>query len=147
MIQITFTPSTTAQGNVLAQAILSYLSVVDAGETVAEVVAEPKAEAPAAPKKARKPAAVEASASATGGAEVPNETAAAPSEPEAPAASTASSKEPSVSLEQVRAKLTELSQNGKGPEVKALIAKSGATKLTDIPAEKYAEVLAAAQEI
>lgn len=52
---------------------------------------------------------------------------------------------PTVTLEQVRAKLTTLSQDGKQVRVKELITSFGAKKLTDIPAEKFADVLAAAE--
>ncbi|MHB8061338.1 MAG: rRNA biogenesis protein rrp5 [Ruminiclostridium sp.] len=50
-----------------------------------------------------------------------------------------------ITLEQVRAKLTALSHSGKQVQVKALITKFGASKLSDIPAEKYAEVLSEAE--
>ncbi|MDQ7790449.1 MAG: hypothetical protein RDU41_10440 [Clostridia bacterium] len=61
----------------------------------------------------------------------------APAEPEAPA----------VTLEQVRAKLADLAKSGKQAEVKKLITKHGGTKLTDIPADKYAELLAEAEDL
>lgn len=44
-------------------------------------------------------------------------------------------------LETVRAKLATLSQNGMQKEVKAIIESFGVKKLTDIPAEKYPEVM------
>ena len=53
----------------------------------------------------------------------------------------------SVSLEEVRSKLTCLSQNGKQAEVKELIKKFGVVKLTDIPKDKYMELLKAAEAI
>lgn len=58
-------------------------------------------------------------------------------------------KEPAqiITLEQVRAKLAGLSQGGKQAEVKKLIQKFGASKLTEIPADKYAEVMEAAEAI
>ena len=49
--------------------------------------------------------------------------------------------QPAYTLETVRAKLAALSQSGKQKEVKAIIESFGATKLTDIPAEKYPEVM------
>lgn len=52
-----------------------------------------------------------------------------------------------VTLEDVRGKLATLSQTGKAKEVKQLIASYGATKLTEIPTEQYAEVLAKAEEL
>ncbi|MDF2902402.1 MAG: putative rRNA biosis protein rrp5 [Bacillus sp. (in: firmicutes)] len=57
------------------------------------------------------------------------------------------SSESLVSLESVRSVLATLSQNGKQLQVKGLIAEFGAKKLTDIPVEKYAELLAAAEAI
>ncbi|RIW36043.1 rRNA biogenesis protein rrp5 [Bacillus salacetis] len=44
-------------------------------------------------------------------------------------------------LEDVRAKLAALSQDGKQVQVKELITGFGAKKLSDIPAEKYPELL------
>ena len=90
--------------------------------TMPEEAEAPKAEPVA---KKRKPAAVE---------------------PEAPAAETPAPAS-TVTLEQVRAKLTELSQGGKAANVKTLIAKFGGTKLTDLKAEQYADVLAAAEAL
>jgi len=55
--------------------------------------------------------------------------------------------ETNITLEQVRAKLTPLSQAGKQAQVKKLITDLGATKLTEIPAEKYAELLVKAEEL
>lgn len=54
--------------------------------------------------------------------------------------------EPKIELEQVRAKLGNLSRDGKQAEVKELIKKY-AKKLTEIPPEKYAEVMAAAEAL
>lgn len=54
-------------------------------------------------------------------------------EPPAPA--------PSASLEDVRAKLAGLVQSGKQAEVKELLAAFGATKLSEIPAERYGELM------
>lgn len=52
-----------------------------------------------------------------------------------------------ITLEEVRAKLTSLSQCGKQAEVKEIIKKFGASKLTDIPKDKYEELLKAAEAI
>ncbi|HLN88997.1 MAG TPA: hypothetical protein VK253_02920 [Candidatus Binatia bacterium] len=52
-----------------------------------------------------------------------------------------------VSLEQVRAVMTSLTQSGKQAEAKELIRSLGYKKLTDVPADRYAELLAAAEEI
>lgn len=46
-----------------------------------------------------------------------------------------------ITLETVRAKLATLSQAGKQEQVKNLIQKFGAKKLTEIPEEKYSELL------
>jgi len=54
---------------------------------------------------------------------------------------------PKFTLEQVRAKLTELSTANHKDEIKALFAKFGAKKLTEVPAENYAELMAAAEMI
>lgn len=54
---------------------------------------------------------------------------------------------PKITIEEVRTKLADLSKSGKQAEVKALISKFGASKLTDIPAEKYPELLDAAKEL
>jgi hypothetical protein len=150
MIQITFTPKTPEQAAVVAEAIGKYLGTVPVGGTVAEVE-EPAAVSPKRKSKSTGSASPSASAasptvSTESSAEVPNEPAAEPSEPEAPAASTASSPV-AVTLEDVRGVLAKLSQGGKAAEVKGLISKFGAAKLTEIPADKYADVLAAAQEL
>lgn len=52
-----------------------------------------------------------------------------------------------IKLEDVRAKLVALSQSGKQKEVKALIEKFGAKKLTDIPQEKYPQLLKEAEAL
>ena len=54
---------------------------------------------------------------------------------------------PKVTLEQVRAKLAELTRNGKREQVKALLNEFGANKLSEVPADKYAELMAKAEEI
>ena len=46
-----------------------------------------------------------------------------------------------ITLQEVRDALARLSKNGRTEEVKALIKKFGATKLTEIPKEKYSELL------
>lgn len=52
-----------------------------------------------------------------------------------------------VTLEAVRAKLAALSQAGHGAAVKEIINGTGNTKLTDIPADQYATVLAQAEAL
>lgn len=50
-------------------------------------------------------------------------------------------------LEDVRAKLATLSQEGKQMQVKELITGFGAKKLSDIPTEKYPELLEEAEKL
>lgn len=52
-----------------------------------------------------------------------------------------------VTLEEVRAKLAVLSQEGKQAQVKALITEFGAKKLSDIRTEKYPELLEEAEKL
>lgn len=63
-----------------------------------------------------------------------------------PEENTEESEQP-VSLEQIRAILAEKSQSGKQPQVKALITKFGAKKLTDIDPACYKELLKQAEEL
>lgn len=63
-------------------------------------------------------------------------TAPAPQEPSAPPATSAN-----VSLEEVRTKLAELVKAGHQAEVKQLLASFGATKLSEVPADRYAELM------
>jgi len=55
--------------------------------------------------------------------------------------------EPTASIEAVRLKLAELVQSGKQAEVKQLLESFGAAKLSDVPPERYGELLAKAGEI
>lgn len=52
-----------------------------------------------------------------------------------------------VTLEAVRARLGELSSDGKKEEIKNLFAKFGVAKLTDLEPEKFGELLAAAEAL
>lgn len=52
-----------------------------------------------------------------------------------------------ITLEKVRAVLAAKSQGGKQPEVKALIVKHGANKLTDLDPSCYEELLKEAEEL
>lgn len=61
------------------------------------------------------------------------------------AVSTPEEKKPT--FKEVRGALAALSQNGKQKEVKELITAFGAKKLSDIPEDKYAEVLQKAGEL
>src|SRR5690606_19677544 len=54
---------------------------------------------------------------------------------------------PVYTREQVRAKLADMQRQGKRAEVKALIQSFGVPKLSDVPAERYAELMAKAEEI
>lgn len=94
-----------------------------APETPIEKSTETPAPTQPAPKTATSPT-TESAASAPA--------LASPSEP-APAKA--------ITLEEVRAKLAALSQAGKAAQVKDLIAQTGAAKLTDVPADKYPELL------
>lgn len=69
----------------------------------------------------------------------------APSEVAAPAPAAESRSE--ITLVDVRAKLAALSQAGKAASVKGLLSDFGVAKLTDLPAQKYSELMAAAEEI
>jgi len=71
----------------------------------------------------------------------------APQGPADPAPSSAEPQAPTVSFEDVRAKLASLVQAGKQPQVKELLASFGATKLSEVPAERYGELMAKAGEI
>lgn len=114
---------------------LSFGSVAEMRSTLAAILAgentpAPVAEAPAPkPVKAAKPA------------PTPTVSATATPVPEPAPAEPAAASPSKVTLEEVRAKLAALSQSGKTAEVKAIITAAGVTKLTDIPADKYAEVL------
>jgi hypothetical protein len=148
MIQVTFTPGTSQQAALVGQLMAQYLALDEQPQepvrTTSGLIAGAQEEAAApAPKRTRRaPAAASDSASATGTpAEDPN-AAAEPSAQEAPAAQTASSPEVSLSLEEVRAKLTEVSKAGKATEVKALLAALGVANLTAVPKEAYAKLMA-----
>lgn len=52
-----------------------------------------------------------------------------------------------VTLEDVRAVLAKLSQHGKTKDVKELITKYGASKLSEVDESKYMELLKEAEEI
>jgi len=55
--------------------------------------------------------------------------------------------EKTYTLEEVRAKLGDLSQNGKQQAAKNLITEAGAQRLSDIPPEKYAEIMKKAEAL
>ena len=53
---------------------------------------------------------------------------------------------PTIKLEDVRTVLADISRKGKTAEMKALLGKFGAAKLSEVRPEDYAALLAAAQE-
>lgn len=55
--------------------------------------------------------------------------------------------ENTVALEDVRAVLAEKSRGGKTQEVRAILKEFGADKLSDVPSEKYTELLQKAEEL
>lgn len=163
MIQVTFTPGTSAQAALVGQLMAQYLALDEQPQEPVRTtpVAQEEAAAPVVKRVRRAAAATDAAApsassnpatesaseaptsvtSASVGGEDPN-AAAEPSTQEAPAAQTASSPEVSLSLEEVRAKLTEVSKAGKATEVKALLAALGVANLTAVPKEAYAKLMA-----
>ena len=126
MIQITFTPETPEQAAVVADAISKYLGAVGPVKDEAPVAEVPK-------PKTRKTVTVVATEPSP---EVPSATESVPTDPT-----------PTVSLEEVRAVLAQLSQAGKAADVKNLITTFGAAKLTDIASDKYSDLLAAAKAL
>ncbi len=150
MITLTFEPTNPEQAALLGQFLPQYMragELVVSGEAeqvkaVVETAAQAEEKAPKR-AKAGKPAATPAAA----------ETAQAEAAASEPAAESRSDKElavreePPVTLEEVRAKLAAISQAGKKAEAKALLDQFGVAKLTDLPADKYAELLARAEEI
>ena len=53
---------------------------------------------------------------------------------------------PEIKAEEVRKVLAEMSKRGKTAEVKALLEKYGATKLSEVKPENYADLLTRAKE-
>lgn len=68
-------------------------------------------------------------------------------QPKAIEAKPAKEEKPSISLEQVRSVLAEKSQAGHTAEVRAIIGKYGASRLSEIDAKDYAAVLKDAEEL
>ncbi|AKN33787.1 rRNA biogenesis protein rrp5 [Clostridium carboxidivorans P7] len=75
-------------------------------------------------------------------AEIKGQTQIKPEEVQAP-----KEKNKVVTLEEVRGLLAKLSQAGKQQKVKALIEKFGGKRLSDIPKQKYGELLKEAEAI
>ena len=68
-------------------------------------------------------------------------------QPKAIEAKPAVEEKPSISMEQVRSVLAEKSQAGQTAEVRAIIGKYGASRLSEIDAKDYAAVLKDAEEL
>lgn len=160
MIQVTFTPGTSAQAALVGQLMAQYLALDEQPvRTTSGLIAAAQEEAAApAPKRSRRAGTPEVSApveptpgpSADAQTTAPVEDpkpAAEPSTQEAPAAQTASSTAPELSLEDVRAKLTPISKAGKASEIKGLLANLGVTNLTAVPKEAYAKLVADAEAL
>ena len=113
MITITFNPQNAEQVQILAWAMTKLL------EPTADEPAV-KEEAPAKKTKSAKPA--------------PTPVIEAPVEPEAPPAA------PTVTLEEVRAKLVDYKEKGKS--LKDLFETVGCANLSAVPPERYSELLA-----
>lgn len=66
--------------------------------------------------------------------------------PQEPTAPEPTAPEPAIKLEDVRTVLAEISRAGKTAEMKALLGKFGASKLSDVDPKDYAALLDAAKE-
>lgn len=151
MIQVTFTPGTSAQAALVGQLMAQYLALDEQPQepvrTTSGLIAAAQEEAAApAPKRTKK--AAPATTTASENSETPtatagSENAVAAAEDPKPASSTA----PELSLEDVRAKLTAISKAGKASEVKGLLANLGVTNLTSVPKEAYPKLVADAEAL
>ena len=54
---------------------------------------------------------------------------------------------PAIKLEDVRTVLAEISRSGKTAQMKELLGRFGASKLSDVKPDDYADLLAAAKEV
>lgn len=175
MITLTFEPTCPEQAALLGAFLPQYMKAgslvmsgpaADVAQAVETAAVAVEAAAPAKKPRAAKPAANAAAPSAPLSPATESESAAptsansasdagegnaaaVASEPAAPAASTASSGAPAKewTLEEVRARLAELSKAGKQTQVVSLIGALGAKKLTDVPADKYSELMAQAEAL
>lgn len=120
MITITFEPQTPEQADLVGKFLKTYMAA-----EAAPAAEEAPAKKPKAPKPA--PAAEQA--------------------PETPAPSQEPPASPSktVTLVEVRAKLAALGHQGKADAVKAMLAARGVQKLSELPPEQLADVLAEAE--
>jgi uncharacterized membrane protein len=144
MIQVTFTPGTSAQAALVGRLMAQYLALDEQPQepvrTTSGLIAGNYTDAAApGPKRTRRAATPEVSVPVepTPGPSAAVQTTAPAEEPKPAAEST-----PELSLEAVRAKLTEVSKAGKGAEVKALLADLGVANLTAVPKEAYAKLMA-----
>ena len=163
MIQVVFTPGTSAQAALVGQLMAQYLALDEEPvRTTSGLIAAAQEEAAAPAPLVRRVRRAPATTTASENSETPTATAgsenavaaaedpkpaAEPSTQEAPAASTASFTAPELSLEDVRAKLTAISKAGKASEVKGLLANLGVTNLTSVPKEAYAQLVADAEAL
>lgn len=116
-------------------------------ETPASDAAQtPVAEQPQAAEPEEKPAKKPRKAAAAA-AETPTPDSSAGADTQASTATPASHSEPAITLVDLRAKLAELSRDGKADKVKALLSEFGVAKLTELEPSKFAAVMAAAGEL
>lgn len=141
MIQVTFTPGTSAQAALVGQLMAQYLALDEQPQepvrTTSGLIAGAQEEVAAAPtvKRVRRAPAAETAT----GPSAPSAQESAPTDtPENPKPAA----EPELTLEVVRAKLTEVSKAGKATEVKALLTALGVANLTAVPKEAYAKLMA-----
>lgn len=133
MIKVTLEFATQAELLAFFNAPVTPAVQAEASQAIEKAAKTPKAAKAADPKPAPTAEAKAESSTAAGGTSAP-----APASESAPQ---------TITLEEVRAKLAALSQAGKQTAVKELITALGATKLTDIKAEQYPELLAKAAEL
>lgn len=119
MITVTFNPQTEDEASLVGGILTQYLR---AGRADAPHRGEPPVPALPAPEAKKTRARTDKAA--------PTPVAAVTEEP--------------ITLEVLRARLAELGANGKGPQVRELLATFGASRLTDLDAERYSEAFQAA---
>lgn len=139
MIQVILSPTTPEEFVRLMKLLEQYYvdePVASTGEPV-----EVKVEASVEPKKAKAPKAAPATTDSSPSSE--SQPAAAPSETSAAAKDSAAD----IPLETVRAKLADLSKAGKAAQVKQILSGYGVNKLTDLPKDKYAELMANVEQL
>jgi hypothetical protein len=118
MITITFNPTTPEQMAIVTAAMTAYVQAGPAPEPESEAEAQPE------PTKVRRV-----------------------NLKKPPAEKPAAEEAPAITLEQLRAKMAAVSQAGKGPECKALLARFAAANLTAVPVEQYRELMAAVEAL